>query len=166
MQRDRLEVAVLRGGDELVQILPAGLRKLARGGFRGPALELDARLALRRQLELLAAPRGLHHLPRIARRRRGVHDDDARRALARGALVLVDPAAVVEARLAREQLRIPVRVVVQHQEHLAFHVGALEVVPLVLGGLDAVADEHDFGVVEAGRSASARRSRRCSRRTT
>ena len=72
------------------------------------------------------------------------------RAMARGAFVLVGPAAVVEARLAGEQLRIPVRIVVEHDQDLALQVDALEVVPLVLGRFDAVADEHEAGVVDGG----------------
>ena len=76
-------------------------------------------------------------------------DDRARRALPRRALVLVVPAAVVEPRLAREQLRIvqsgSLFIITQD---LALDVHALEVVPLVLGRLDAVADEHHLGVLE------------------
>ena len=56
---------------------------------------------------------------RIAGRRRGVDDDRPRRALPRGALVLVGPAAVVEPALAGEELRVPVRVVVEHHQDLA-----------------------------------------------
>ena len=148
VERHGLEVALLGRLDQLVEIGAARLHQAARGVFGGPALELNARLALGRQLELLAAPRRLHHLPRISRRRRGVHDDHARRAMTRGAFVLVGPAAVVQARLAREQLRIPVRIVVEHHEHLAAHVDALEVVPLVLGRFDAVAHEHQARVLD------------------
>ena len=70
-----LKSRLLRGCDQLVEVVPAGLHEAARGVFGGPALELDARLAFGRQLELLAAPGGLHDLPRIAGRRRGVDDD-------------------------------------------------------------------------------------------
>jgi hypothetical protein len=76
-------------------------------------------------------------------------DDDRRgRALPAGALVLVGPAAVVEAGLAGEQLGIPVGVAVEHDQGLALEVHALEVVPLVLRRLDAVADEDQLGVVD------------------
>ena len=133
-----------------VEILAAGLEEPAGGVLGGPAAELDAGLAGGRQLELLAAPGGLHHLPGIAGRGGRVDDDRPRRALARGALVLVGPAAVVEPAVAGEELRIPVGIVVEHHQDLALEVHALEVVPLVLGRLDAVADEDQLGVLEAG----------------
>ncbi len=76
-------------------------------------------------------------------------DHDRRRGAARGRdLVLVVPAPVVEAALAREQARVALRVVVHEEQHLAAQVGALEVVPRVLGGDDPVADEDDLGVVD------------------
>ena len=96
------------------------------------AFDRGARLVARRQLVLRPAPRRLHDLPRITGRRRRMNDDDAGRALPRRALVLVDPAAVVEPRRALEQRRIPVGIVVEHDEHLAAHVDVLEVVPAVL----------------------------------
>ena len=49
-----------------------------------------------------------------------------------------------------KEVRIPVRVVVQHDEHLAGEVGVAVVVPAVLGRLDAVTDEHDLGVFDRG----------------
>ncbi len=137
--------------DELVEILARRGEQAARRRLGRPGLELDARLVARRQLELLAAPRGLHDLPRVAGRGGGVDDDRRRRALARGALVLVDPAAVVEAPLAGEERVVPVGVVVEHHEHLALQVDPLEVVPAVLRRLDAVADEDQLRVGEPGR---------------
>src|SRR5215469_6827887 len=77
-----------------------------------------------------------------------MNDDGARGPLARGALVLVDPAPVVEPALAGEQIRIPVRVVVHHHEDLPREVRALVVVPLELWRLDAVTDEHQLGVID------------------
>ena len=143
-----LKLRLFAAATSLSRSWPPAFTRRRAAVLGGPALELDARLALGGQLELLAAPGGLHHLPRIAGRRRGVHDDHAGRAMARGAFVLVGPAAVVQARLAREQLRIPVRIVVEHHQDLALDVHALEVVPLVLGRLDAVADEHQLGVLD------------------
>src|SRR6185369_16925848 len=69
----------------------------------------------------------------------------------RCALVLVRPAPVVEAALAGEQLRIPIRIVVEHQQSLAAHVDAFEVVPAILRGFDAVADEDDLTVADSDR---------------
>src|SRR5206468_12116963 len=60
------------------------------------------------------------------------------------------PAPVIEPRLAREQLRVALRVVVHHQENLALEVGAFVVVPLVLGRHDAVADEDHLAPAGAG----------------
>jgi hypothetical protein len=59
---------------------------------------------------------------------------------------LVRPAAVVRPCLAAEQLDAVFhdrRVIVQEQQDLACQVGALEVVPIVLGCLDPVADEQE-----------------------
>src|SRR6185437_17155883 len=92
------------------------------------------RLAAGGQLELLAAPGALHHLPRVTGRGRGMDDDRAGRSLARGALIFIVPAPVVEATLTGEQVRVPVRVIVHDEEHLALEVHALEVVPLELRG--------------------------------
>src|SRR5215217_4297940 len=79
-----------------------------------------------------------------------MNDDHPRSTLARAALVLVSPAAIVETAIARKQFRIPIRIVIEHHEHLPFEVGALEIIPLKLGGLDAITDEHDFRVFYGG----------------
>ena len=76
-ERHRLEGARMRRGEQLVQVLPAGLQQAPHRILGGPGLHLQARLAAGGQLELLAAPGALHHLPRITRRRGGVDDDDA-----------------------------------------------------------------------------------------
>ena len=70
---------------------------------------------------------------RIAGRRRRVDEDRAGRSLLRRHQVLVVPAPVPEPRLAREEVRVVLRVVVHHQEDLALEVRVLVVVPLVLG---------------------------------
>ena len=90
----------------------------------------------------------LHDLERIAGGGRGVDDDGAGRALPRGALVLVGPAAVVEPALAGEEGVVPVRIVVEHEQDLALEIDPLEVVPAVLRRLDAVADEDHLGVLD------------------
>ena len=149
-QRDGLEVAGFRLLDQLVEVLSGGLEKAASGVLGGPTRHLDARFAAGGKLELLAAPRGLHDLPGIAGGWRGVDDDGRGGSLPRRALVLVDPAAVKEPPVALEQLGIPIRIVVHHHQDLALEVHALEIVPLVLGRLDAVAHEHELGVLDAG----------------
>ncbi len=147
-QRHRLEAARVRGGNQLVEVFPAGLQQPAHRILGRPALDLDRRFPGRRQAELLAPPGALHDLPRITGRGRRVNDDRARRALARRALILVHPAPVVEPALASEQLRIPVGIVVEHHQDLALEIHSLEVVPAVLGSLDAVADEHEFRAID------------------
>src|SRR5690606_19188283 len=101
-----------------------------------------------RKLVLRPAPGALHDLPWIAGRLRRMDDDRARCALACRALVLVGPPPVIEPLAAAEELRIPVGIVVQHQQNLAAQIGALEVVPVVLGRFDAVADEDDLRVLD------------------
>ena len=73
-----------------------------------------------------------------------MNQDRAHRALARGLFVLVSPAAVVGERLALEELGIVGSGLVhQHQQDFAFHIHALVVVPLIFGGLNAVAHIND-----------------------
>ncbi len=75
-----------------------------------------------------------------------MNDDCTRSALAGSTEILVIPAPVPEACLAGEQIRIPVRVVVHDDEDLALEIGILEIVPIVFGCLDCIADEHEFGI--------------------
>ncbi len=79
-----------------------------------------------------------------------MNDDRARCAVPRRGQVLVVPAAVPEPRLAREQIRIPVRIVVHDQQDLALEIGILEIVPVVFRRLDAVTDEDDLGARDLG----------------
>ena len=77
-------------------------------------------------------------------------DDRPRRALLRGAQVLVIPAPVPQAGLTLEELRIPVGIIIHDEQHLAFQVGVLEIVPLILRRLDSVTGEHDFRIADFG----------------
>ncbi len=72
-------------------------------------------------------------------------DERADRPLLRGDHVLVVPAAVPEPRLAGEELRVVLRVVVHHEEDFPLDVDVLVVVPLELGSDDPVADEDELG---------------------
>uniref|UniRef100_A0A0N5A4S5 LigA n=1 Tax=Parastrongyloides trichosuri TaxID=131310 RepID=A0A0N5A4S5_PARTI len=91
----------------------------------------------------------LQRRPRIARARRVVDDQNARRAVRRRDLELIGPAAIeghgLTVELARDGVafrRAEVRVVDQHQHDLAVQVHALVVVPVALRRVDAVADEY------------------------
>src|SRR5690606_8565249 len=75
-------------------------------------------------------------------------DDSAGSALASRTQVLVVPASVPETGFAGEKVRVPGRVIVQDDEHLALEVLSLEIVPLVFRCLDAVTDEHQFRVFD------------------
>src|SRR5690606_25666168 len=120
-----------------------------------PALRGQARrrVAVGRQVVLRAGPGIAHHVPAVGRTR-GVVDDQRRgRALARGLLELVGPAAVVGHPLAFEQalvVGVEAGVVDQHDHGLALDVYAGVVVPVLLGGIHAVADEHQRAVLDAG----------------
>ena len=74
-----------------------------------------------------------------------MEDDRPHGAVACGLLVLVGPATVVETARAREEGGVPVGIVVEHEQDLAPHVLALEIVPVLLRGLDPVSHEHDLG---------------------
>ena len=77
-----------------------------------------------------------------------MNDDRAGRTLTCRTFVLVNPAAVIKARIAGEQGRIPVRIIVQHQQYLAFQILTLEIIPAIFRRLDAVADKHDFSILD------------------
>ncbi len=80
-------------------------------------------------------------------------DQDARRASSRRLLEFIDPAAVVGHAATVELVggrtvcrHFEIGIVDQHQDDLAAHVDALEVVPVPLGGRHAIADEHHGGL--------------------
>ena len=92
--------------------------------------------------------------PGIAGRRGLVHDQRGGGALSRGLFELVGPAPVVGHRVTAKQLGVlgrEARVVDKDDGGLAGHVHAGVVVPVVLGGHDAIADEHQLAVVETDR---------------
>ena len=101
----------------------------------------------------------LHDRKRIACRPGLVDDERACRAAARRLLELVGPPAVVGHRRAVERPGVELRrvrgigyrrIVDEHHQRLAFEVDALEVVPVVLGRGDAVADEDELRILDAG----------------
>ena len=116
------------------------------------------RRVLRRRLGLAAfdvkqrrGTRALHGGPAIRGRRGLVHDQHALGATARSFLELVGPAAVVGHRLAVERTRrisLEIGVVDQHDSDLAVQVHVLVVVPLAFRRVDAVADEHQRGILD------------------
>src|SRR5262249_42037434 len=62
---------------------------------------------------------------------------------------LVCPAPVVQAAFTGEESGIPVGIVVEHQQYLPAQIRALEIVPLILGRLNAIPDEDDFRSFDA-----------------
>src|SRR5262249_61449730 len=113
-----------------------------------PSSALEPRATSVGRADLPSGPRGLHALPWVPSRGGGVNDDRTRRAGLRGTLVFVIPSPVPEPGLPREEIWIPVGIVVHHQEHFAFEVRSLVVVPLVLGRDDSVADENELGIFQ------------------
>ena len=120
-----------------------------------PAFQQGMGLARGRSdhVELRGAVGILHRGPAIGGRGGLVHDQHAHGPLAGGFLVLVGPAAVIGHGLAVEPARgrvarrgLEVGVIDQDDGHLALQVHALEVVPVPLGGLDAIADEDQRGL--------------------
>ena len=160
-ERHRLEAALHGGRLQRVEVLAGELHELARAFLGDPALERRAAgiAVLAIEVELRARPAVPDDAPVIGRRRRVVDDDRRRRALARGLLELVGPAAVVGHRLAAEQRLVAgdeARVVDQDQRRLAVHVDAGVVVPAVFGRVDAVADEHDLAARDRRRGCTRR----------
>ena len=149
-QWHRAETAIASLGLQGSQIMAGEGNQAGRGSLRDPCRNLQARFVTGLQLELLATPRCLYHLPGVTGRVWGMDDDGPGRPLAGSGFVLVAPAPVVKPRGSGKQRLIPVRVVVQHHQHLAAQVAALEVVPLVLRRLDAIAHENQFGFGQTG----------------
>ena len=159
-QHHRLEVLVFGGGAQLVEILAAGRKQAACGGIRHPAFHAGARCALG-QLEALAQPALLDHAPAVRGRGVGVDQQYAGGALARGFFEFIGPAAVVGQALAVETVRLGRgrhRVVDHHDQHFAFDVHALVIVPAAFfRRADAVADEYQFVIHRVHGFAVARR---------
>ncbi len=126
--------------------------------FEGdPPLDHDALLVLARlaDLEVLAAPASGDDREGVPRRAGLVHQDGRRRSLFRGDLVLIRPAAVIRHRSPLEHVRVELLGIVEvrygwiaheHHDRLAPDIHPLVVVPLVLRGNHAIADEHHFGI--------------------
>ncbi len=157
-ERHGLERARQRLLLQRVEVLPGKREDCLCRVERDPAL--DGRAvhvpARRHQVELLPQV-ALHDGERIPGRRGFVHDEDPRRSLARPLLEFVRPPAVVRHGVAAERLRIELRgirrvghgrVVHEDDDGLPLHVHVLEVVPVELRRLDAVAGEHDVGILD------------------
>ncbi len=153
LELDRLELARLRLLLQRVEIQAGALEQSTRRASRWiqpSSGGCAARGVVAHHVEHGVGVGVLHRRPAVRRRRGLVHDQQAGGALARGFLVLVGPAAVVGHGLAAEVALagFEVGVVDQHHRDLALQVDALEVVPVALGRLDAVADEHQRRVVD------------------
>ena len=80
-----------------------------------------------------------------------MHDDHARRPLPGRLLIFVGPAAVIGHGPAVEGVQLglfEIGVIDQHDDDLAAHIDVLEVVPVPLRRIDAVADEDQRGVAQ------------------
>ena len=147
-ERNRCEITALRGRRQCVEVLASELEDPAHGILRRPCRDLHPGLVGRRNLELRPGPGRLNDLKRIARRFLRVNDDSARCSQLGGLFVLVGPAPVVEPTHTLEEIIRPVRIVVDDHQDLAGNVHAFEVIPFVLGRLNSVADEDEFGVLD------------------
>ena len=145
-QGNRCEVAALRQFRQCAQVMAGGSQQLACRRLGKPGSDFEARLAFVGKLEPRACQGRFDNLPGITCGSVGVNDDRARRPEPRGYLVLVGPAPVIQPALACEQVSVPVRIAVQHDQHLAGHVLALVIVPVVFRRLDAIADEDQFRI--------------------
>ena len=155
LQFHRLEAACLRLLLERVVIEARALEQVGREVALDPAFDRRMRAArvIANDVEHVVGVGVLDRGPAVRGRRGFVHDQHAERALAGGLFVLVGPATVVGHRLAAE-LALPgfeVRVVDQRDRDLALEVDALVVVPVALGRIDAVADEHQRHVLDRDR---------------
>ena len=151
-QLNRPEAALARCLDLLAKIKPGGLHEPPRRPQLEPARRLERRQGIALEVAFFHGLRVLHHGPRVARQVGTVDDEHAGRAQPRRLLVLVGPAAVVGERLALEEGFVRRgRLIHNDEQHLAFYVHTLEVVPAVLGRIDAVTDKDDRRI-DVGRS--------------
>ena len=155
-QRHGLEALDLGGGAQLVQVLSGSGKDLLRHVQLHPAIRrrLVHRVVGLGNEILRAGPARFHHVPAIGGGEGVMHDQRTRRALPGGFLILVGPAAIPGHPAAFEQavfigLRI-VRIVDEDDRDLPLHVDAGIVVPAEFRGVDAIADEHQFGIADVG----------------
>ncbi|AAW77268.1 hypothetical protein XOO4014 [Xanthomonas oryzae pv. oryzae KACC 10331] len=146
LEFDRLEAARLRLLLQGLEIQPGMLEQLGGQIALDPAFQRRMRAArvIAYHIEHGVGVGVGHRVPAVRGRRGFVHDQHAECALARAFFVLVGPTAVVGH---ADTVEIPlagfkVRVVDQHHGDLALQIHTLEVVPVALRRLDAVADEH------------------------
>src|SRR5438552_1085597 len=94
-------------------------------------------------LWIFFAPGTAHDVPAVAGGRRSVDDQYGTRAAACRFFILVRPAAVVGQGAAAEEFRIfRWRLIREQNGDLTLEVGPFEIVPLELGSVDPVANEH------------------------
>ena len=147
-QRQRLEGARFRHGQQLVEALAGcGEHRSGRLGMDPPGHAQG--LFVRAELHegFAAAPRVADDLPGVAGGGRRVDDQAPGGALAQRLFVLEGPAAVVGERRSAEESRIVgCRLVREEDDDLALDIDPLVVIPLELGGDDAVTDIDGFSV--------------------
>ena len=153
-QGDGLEVAAARLDLQRIEIQSCAAEQVHRHIALNPALHrhpLGRRIGTQ-DVELRHAPGVGDRRPAVRGRRRLVHDQHARRPVLGGLLVLVGPAAVIGHGLAAEGVQrrlLEIGVIDQDDQDLAAQVLVLEVVPVPLGRIDAVADEDQGRVLQA-----------------
>ncbi len=153
VERHRAEAGGLGPALQPFEVEPAGAEQVHREVALDPALQqrVGGGGIVADDVELGVGVGVLHRRPAVGGGLGLVHDQHAQRALARGLLVLVGPAAVIGHGPAAEAPGggvLEVRVVDQDDGDLALQVDALEVVPAALGRLDAVAHEHHGRVAD------------------
>ncbi len=143
VERNRLEILLLRGLLHCVDIQPGGLEQIGGEIALDPAFE-------RRMFAFRIGADDVEHRvgvgvpdrrPAIGGRLIFVDDEHAGGTLARAFLELVGPAAIIGHRPAAEIAfaALEIGIVDQHDHDLALEVDALEIVPAALGRLDAIA---------------------------
>ena len=155
-QRHRLEAPTPGSGREFGQVISRGVEDLRCDVLLHPAIDLRQRRRVRPTLgiSLRTRPAALDHVPAVGGGCGVVNDDRTRGTLSCGFLVFIGPASVEGHRLAVEGagqvLAGIIGVVDEDHRGLAAHVDALVIVPVALGRVHAVADEHQLAVGQCG----------------
>ena len=137
----------MRRRHQLANVLTGGSQQFLRYVVLNPASHLQLGFALQLEERFLTGVGVANDFPGVAGHLGLMNQDGADGPLALGFFVFVGPAAVVGERLSFEKLGIGGgRLADQHEHYFALHVGALVVIPIVLGSFNAVADEDDGSV--------------------
>ena len=153
-QFNRFEARFASRIDGFIRVDAYPAEQLARDLHLDPASRLQCRKRIVLQIGFFYRLGVAHYLPAIAGQIGAMNNQYAHGTSARRFLVLVRPAPIVGQGLPfKEFFVLGRRLIDDHQQHFPLHVHALEVVPLILRRLNAIANKDNGRVNVRCRSA-------------